>query len=36
MCEELGKHVNVGLLHPFTMLFKGPLFHLLGCDTAGL
>jgi hypothetical protein len=36
MCEESGRRVNMGLLHPFTALFKGSLLHLLGYDIMGL
>jgi hypothetical protein len=35
-CKELVRHVNLGLLHPFTAPSKGPPLCLLGCNTAGL
>jgi hypothetical protein len=36
MCEELRRHVDLGLLCLFTVPCKGPLLCLLGCDTIGL
>jgi hypothetical protein len=32
-CKELGRHVNMGLLCPFTVSGKGPPLCLLGCNT---
>jgi hypothetical protein len=36
MCEESGRRVNVGLLRPFTALYKGTLLRLLSYDVARL